>query len=128
MIRQLVPETVTPSRVAELGGDDASESWTQHALGQRSLGHTSRPKINVCRMSVPQKKKKVFFFFVYRVTVLKFRKSFVNLSPYYTEIERDRNFRRKRVNCIRRMLSARGVIKSFRIIHSGEARETDIIL
>lgn len=51
LIGQFVPEAIASSQVAHLSGDDTAESRSQHGARQRLLRHTTRPQVNVRRMS-----------------------------------------------------------------------------
>lgn len=51
LIGQFVPEAIASSQVAHLCGDDTAESRSQHGARQRLLRHTTRPQVNVRRMS-----------------------------------------------------------------------------
>lgn len=43
LVRQLVPKSVTATRMTELRGDQAGEGWPEHTTRKWSFGYAARP-------------------------------------------------------------------------------------
>ena len=52
---QFVPEAIAGAAVAELLRDDARKGGAQQTAGQGTLGHSSRPQIDIVRRSERKK-------------------------------------------------------------------------